>query len=160
MPLRLRIHWLLLAAFAIGGTSARLSAQAPAAVSTDTTDTARLETGDVDPRFLVRVFPAVGMGAAGAFLGGLGGLVAGYSTESLGVVVLGLIAGATVGGAMGAAAPKGRGLCTENQRFWRALAGATLGLAAGASVVWNEPERYPLFAATIPVGSVMLLTHC
>jgi len=160
MPLRLRIHWLLLAAFAIGGTSARLSAQASAAVSTDTTDTARLETGGVDPRFLVRVFPAVGMGAAGAFLGGLGGLVAGYSTESLGVVVLGLIGGATLGSAMGAAAPKGRGLCTENQRFWRALAGATLGMAAGASIVWNEPERYPLFAATIPVGSVMFLTRC
>ena len=159
MPSRTTIQRLLIAAFAISATSAPLSAQAPNAVSPDTTDTASVEKPGVDPRFLLRVLPAVGMGAAGAFLGGLVGGARGFSPDRPGALAIGFLAGATLGSAIGAAAPKGRGLCTENQRFWRGLAGASVGLAASLAIARSEPDR-AIWLATIPVGSVMFMTRC
>ncbi len=69
------------------------------------------------------------------------------------------LVGGTLGSAVGAAAAKGRGVCTANVRFWRALAGGSLGLATGIAIVRNGHD-HPVWLATIPVGSVMSLMHC
>ena len=147
---------LLIAALVISATSAPLSAQ-PTAVSPDTADSTSANKPGVDPRFMIRVLPAVGMGAAGAFAGGLLGLGR-VRSEGWAPLAVGVLAGGTLGSAIGAAALKGRGLCTENRRFWRALAGATLGLAAGIAIVRNE--HHVGWLATIPLGSVMFMTRC
>lgn len=154
---RLTFGPLLIAALAISGTSAPLSGQPTTAVSPNTTDSTSANKPGVDPRFMIRVFPAVGMGAVGAFAGGLLS-VGGRKSHDLDALVIGVLAGGTLGSALGAAALKGRGLCTENQRFWRGLAGATLGLAAGIALVRNE--RQVGWLATIPFGSVMFMTPC
>jgi hypothetical protein len=156
MPLR-TIRQLLIAAFAISATSAPLSGQAAPAASPDTIGTSSAEKRGVDPRFLMRVFPAIAMGAAGAFVGGLIG-TGGRNSDGWGALVTGVLAGGTLGSAIGAAWHQGRGLCTQNQRFWRALAGATLGLGIGVAIV--RDEAHVAWLGAIPVGSVLFLTRC
>ncbi|HWL40472.1 MAG TPA: hypothetical protein VNO75_09555 [Gemmatimonadaceae bacterium] len=144
-----------------GAASTSLSAQESQLVGAQAPDTAAVNTATHDPRFLVRVLPAVGVGLAGTFLGGLVGLMGGgcLCGDGLGFISTTLLAGATIGSAVGAAAPKGRGICTDGQRFRRALAGATLGLASTLAIARNDPDRIAV-AATIPLGSVMLMTKC
>jgi len=156
MPSR-TMRQLLIAALAVSATSGTLTGQAPPAPSADTIETRSVGKRGVDPRFLLRIVPAAAMGAGGGFLGGLIGM--GANNDGWGGLVIGVLAGGTLGSAIGAAAPKGRGVCTPNARFWRALAGATLGLGTGIAIVRNAPS-HPAWLATIPIGSVMLLMEC
>jgi len=65
------------------------------------------------------------------------------------VVFLGGIAGSVYG----AAAPRGRGLCTGGQRFRKGVGGAFLGALVGAIVP-------PMMLVTIPTGSAMFMKDC
>jgi hypothetical protein len=67
--------------------------------------------------------------------------------------------GATVGSAIGAAMPRGRGLCTGSERFGKGLGGATLGLVAGIGFMMIPPLE-PAFIVTIPVGSILFMRNC
>jgi hypothetical protein len=146
---------LLIAAFAISGMGAPLSGQTASSALPDTLGASSAEKRGVDPRFLIRVFPAAGIGAAFGFLGGLVGM---GTDDGWGGLAIGVLAGGTLGSAIGAAWPQGRGLCTQNGRFWRALAGATLGLVTGVAIV--REQRHVAWLGVIPVGSLLFLTRC
>jgi hypothetical protein len=124
---------------------------------------------DRDARVLQRLVSATVVGAMGAVtLGaairhGIGYRCSRYCTDpdAPGFVetVLGVLAGGTIGSAIGASLPHGRGLCTGGQRLGRGLAGASLGLVAGIGF-FMVPALEPAFMVTIPVGSVMFMRRC
>lgn len=113
-----------------------------------------------DPDYRKRVRPAVMGGLAGAVaLGGIMYMAAlgcegGDKCDGSYIVIIpAALLGGIVGSAYGAAAPRGRGLCTPAQRFGMGMGGAFLGALAGIPV-------FPVLVATVPMGSVMFMRNC
>lgn len=147
-------------AIAIGAPSRSLS-QTPKPAAGASDSARRVQPRGADPNFIVRIVPGIAMGLAGTFVGGLTGLIAPgcMCGNDFGIFPIAVLTGATLGTAIGAGAPKGRGLCSEGERFRRAFGGATLGLAAG--VAFMRTEKIPgAWAATIPLGSVVFMRKC
>lgn len=121
---------------------------------------------DPDARVWQRFISATVVGAAGAVtLGAIGAQVGGRcrgsctDIEGVAETVFGILVGGTIGSAIGAAMPRGRGLCTGGDRLGRGLAGAGLGLLAGIGFILVPPLE-PAFIVTIPVGSVLFMRKC
>ncbi|MEX2109048.1 MAG: hypothetical protein WD802_00395 [Gemmatimonadaceae bacterium] len=157
---------LSIAATVASVTSAPLSAQtlAPLAYSQSVS---RDSSVDNDSRIAFRLVTAAVVGAAGAAALGRIGYERDRNCPSCGDpdspgfvgAVLGVLAGGTIGSAIGAALPRGRGLCHGGERFARTLGGATLGLAAGIGL-FMVPTLEGGFIVTIPVGSVLFMRRC
>lgn len=146
--------------------SATLSAQtlAPLAFSQSV---ARDSSVDNDSRIAFRLVTATVVGAASAAALGRIGYERDRNCPSCGDpdspgfvgAMLGVLAGGTIGSAIGAALPRGRGLCHGGERFARTLGGASLGLVAGIGLMM-VPGLEPGFMVTIPVGSVLFMRKC
>jgi hypothetical protein len=147
--------------------SAALSAQtaSPVAFSYSSTQDTKLES---DPRISHRLVTGAIGGLAGAAILGTIGYQLGkdchsscLDPDSPGFIetAFGILVGGTIGSAIGAALPQGRGLCGGGQRFARTLAGASVGLATGIGLAMVPPLGFG-FVATIPIGSVLFMRKC
>jgi hypothetical protein len=118
-----------------------------------------------DSQFRNRLVPAAIGGLAGAAtLGFAGYWIAGGCTRKCDVftwdeVILGGFAGAILGSTLGAARPRGRELCTREQRLGMGLGGAFLGAVAALGLA-QIPNSRPAVIVTIPLGSVKFMGGC
>lgn len=160
---------LLIAAVTVAGTSTTLVAQTLIPLAAQSHPTPPDSSAGPDPQFLARIVPGALGGVAGAaVLGFAGYAIAGKCSgnadycgyRSLALIIPGILVGGIVGSAAGAAAPRGRGLCTGGQRFRRALAGATLGGLAGFALMAGGGPLAFGFVVTDPIGSVVFMRRC
>ena len=164
-----KIMRLMLVALALGANTALLPAQAVVPIGIQNSSEPRLTTprqqstqSDRDPKYLARVGPAAVVGLVGAMaLGATASAVTpcrGDCYGQLAVVLTAGLFGGILGSAAGAAAPRGRGLCTGVQRFGMGVGGAFLGALAGLPL-GTVSGPFGLLV-TVPVGSVMFMRRC
>jgi hypothetical protein len=159
------------ALIAIIATATTLSAQVAVPVGAQSSSSPHL-SGPVpdssyrvrDPKHLNRLVPAAFIGIASAVaLGTATYAIADCSGDDCYGAMFGLalpaaLFGGIVGSAVGAAAPRGRGLCTGMQRFGMGLGGAFLGALAGLPLAYVSGP-FGMFV-TVPTGSVLFMRRC
>jgi hypothetical protein len=159
-------HLLVIAALIVGTSSRTLAAQpllAPTAFSPPP-DT-MVGPGPGGPRYVNRLGHAMIGGLSGAVaLGFAGYMIVGGCTTKCDVldwdeVIIGGLVGAIAGSTIGGAGPRGRGLCTTEQRYGMGLGGAFLGTLVAVGIA-QIPYTRPAAIVTIPLGSVMFMGGC
>jgi hypothetical protein len=168
---RASIRSMIYVAALVAAATTTLSAQTPVPLGVDSRSEVGLDRQvpdsshlDRDPNYLKRIAPAavVGIGSAIA-LGAVAHELTDCSGDScygafFGVALPAALFGGIIGSAAGAAAPRGRGLCTGLQRFGMGVGGAFLGTLAGFPLAMATGPFGMM--ATVPIGSVMFMRRC
>jgi hypothetical protein len=158
-----------LVALIVGASTRTLPAQPLLTPTIPATFRSPLDTviapGPRGPRHVNRLIPAMIGGLSGAVaLGFAGYMIVGGCTTKCDVlewdeVIIGGFVGAIAGSTIGGARPRGRGLCTAEQRYGMALGGAFLGTLAAVGLA-QIPHTRPGLILTVPLGSVMFMGGC